>query len=279
MMPLHCSPRVASFALVCLIEAAGFAGGCRCGSDASGRRDALANRQPVSIPRSVTIAEMDALVGREITFSGKAEYFSQLVLGFVRFGTRFEIYLSGMEGWPPGVEGRQVQATGLLSRRKIFRDPTVDEWGQKNGGGYWGEQYVVDHVRWQVLGDPADVRPRTFTIEQPPTLYQLEPLVGHTVSVEGHPSIEETGHGQAIGMRFERYLLCVEGPAQWLESETVVVRVTGTLDCRYDEPQPGLDSAGGVLVAARYRPRYILNNARWVLMPEKSEPAVEPEGK
>jgi hypothetical protein len=225
--------------------------------------------RPTQITRSTGTVGLEVLVGHEIAFSGKAEDFSQWPLGFIRVGGD-ELFLCGVEGWPPGVVGKQLEVTGLLSRRKILADPTVDDWGEKNGAGVWGEQFVVDHARWRVVGDATGVGPKSFSLDAPPRIYQLEPLIGHQISVEGHPAVDATRSGLEVGLRFESYFLYVEGPDQWpKESDTQLMRVTGWVERKYDEPLPGLDSKGNVLIAARYRARYILTNARAVLLPQE----------
>jgi hypothetical protein len=236
------------------------AAGCACAPQPTSDHAGSVRNQVIDITDSTSPAKMDAAVGYLVTFVGKAEHFSQLVVGFVRVGDEM-FYVSGLEGWPPGVAGKNVRVTGLLSRRKIVLDPTVDEWGNKNGAGVWGEQYVVDHARWHIVGDAANVGPKVFTIDTPPRIYQLEPLVGHAITVEGHPTVDALREGLEVGFRYRDYFLYVEGTTHWNQSETEVLRLTGTLECRYDRPAAGLDSAGHVLVAAKYRPRYVLTNA------------------
>jgi hypothetical protein len=77
-----------------------------------------------------------------------------------------------------------------------------------------------------------------------------------------YPGIDGRRSGGAVGFGYRDYFLYVEGVDPWPDDSERVIKVTGILDARYDDPVPGHDSAGRVIVAAGYCPRYVLTKTR-----------------
>jgi len=59
------------------------------------------------------------------------------------------LYVAGLESWDPSVKTKQVKVTGMLRRRKLQPDPSVNAKGERSPGAYGGV-FIIDDAVWEV---------------------------------------------------------------------------------------------------------------------------------
>lgn len=60
------------------------------------------------------------------------------------------IYITGLDAWPAGFEGKRVRAMGTLNSRKRIPSPVIGPDGAVSAGAE-GDQTVLDQAQWSLL--------------------------------------------------------------------------------------------------------------------------------
>ena len=212
--------------ILCTVALLGATGGCAKPDDAASQR-----QHQIDLSREWSPSELDALVGQRITVIGKASFVWASNLAFLR-GPNATIFLRGLRyEWPEGLAHDQlVQATGVLAKWKLFRDPVLDFDGLPLSNGSFDDDYILNHPRWFPVDRSTVLKPKLYTLSQEPLRENLEPMVGHKVALEGRP-YEEPGYGKYV--RLSGSDVFVERPNRWPEAGSEAnVRVTGLLEER-----------------------------------------------
>ena len=101
---------------------------------------------------SLIDARLDATLDQVTTVAGTAR---QAMLGAVVLtADRTPVYIAGLPEWDDDRSGEPIEVTGLLRRRSLAPDPTVDEDGAVSHG-IEGTQYVLDDATWENSEPPA----------------------------------------------------------------------------------------------------------------------------
>lgn len=66
-----------------------------------------------------------------------------------RAGAR-NIYIDGLDRWPPEVYGKPVEVTGTLQSRRLAPEPVVSEGGIPSHGMAGGERLVLEGATWRL---------------------------------------------------------------------------------------------------------------------------------
>ena len=235
---------------------------CQCG----GAEPRVATQpRRIDITERLANADLDKLIGEEITIQGPSCYNSFTDCVWVQ-GSNQMFFLNRMgEGWPPGLPpNADVQVRGTLAKRKFLRDPVVTESGEIVSNGIPGEQYMIDHARWAPVDAHVVVKPKVYSIQNCYGESDFDPMVGHLVTVEGVAVYGADKFGvymrSVIGDGARVY---VDGVKEW-PSDAIVkaVRVTGSLTVQHDRPRAVLGPYGEISVKAD-GPRFVITDAHY----------------
>jgi len=226
-----------------------------------------ATTQPylLDIQQRLANADLDKLVGTEITIQGQPHWdnFSTVYASVQGRNQRF--FLNQLsEDWPPGLPpGAEVRVTGILARRKIIDDAMVTDSGEVISNGSPGEQYLIDHPRWEPVDPHVVLKPKLYSIKSNATKeVNFDPMVGHLITVEGWDFSQSLKFGASVVTHGSAQVY-VDGVTKWPpEAHGRLIRVTGTLTVRYDRPRVVQGPYGEALMKFD-GPRFILTGAKY----------------
>ena len=101
---------------------------------------------------SLADARLDAVLDEVTTVSGTAHQAMMGAVVFTAEGT--PVYIAGLREWDDGRSGKSIEVTGVLRKKSLGPDPTVDEDGAVSHG-IEGTQYVLEGATWDTSGDAA----------------------------------------------------------------------------------------------------------------------------
>ena len=89
---------------------------------------------------------LESHVGQFLTVSGVAV--DVLAGAIVMTDDGEGVFVSGHEAWAPEVNGKRIEARGILRRKKLGPDPQVED--GVHVGGMQGTQLVLESATWRI---------------------------------------------------------------------------------------------------------------------------------
>jgi hypothetical protein len=87
------------------------------------------------------------LLGQQITALGQA--FDAHSGAVVMLSDRTPLYVAGLDCWDDDFLRKQVRVSGVLRRRKLAPDPTVNAKGEVSHGKE-GSDFVIEEAHWEL---------------------------------------------------------------------------------------------------------------------------------